>query len=188
MHGQNGEAAEAAIKRRQYLSEAVCAPDQGEHAAGFQNSPARVNPALKRRSCGHMRGLASSTPAPKPTTRSPERPGVAAASSMASWPARCPDFGCRRRNCPPRNASSVNSPGSVIGPQFVAEACISKNLARLAVIVLMDQDPARQDSEGTFDNAHVLIQHQMMDIGAIEQRANRRNQHHVVGPNQFPQL
>jgi hypothetical protein len=28
----------------------------------------------------------------------------------------------------------------------------------------------------------------MMDIGAIEQGANRRNQHHIVGPNQFPQF
>jgi hypothetical protein len=28
----------------------------------------------------------------------------------------------------------------------------------------------------------------MMDIGAIEQRPDRRNQHDVVGSNQFPQL
>jgi hypothetical protein len=28
----------------------------------------------------------------------------------------------------------------------------------------------------------------MMDIGAIEQCADRRNQHNIVGPNQFPQL
>jgi hypothetical protein len=26
-----------------------------------------------------------------------------------------------------------------------------------------------------------------MDVGAVEQRANRRNQHDIVGPNQFPQ-
>ena len=30
--------------------------------------------------------------------------------------------------------------------------------------------------------------HQMIDIGAVEQRADRRNQHDIVGPNQFPQL
>jgi hypothetical protein len=28
----------------------------------------------------------------------------------------------------------------------------------------------------------------MVNIGAVEQRADRRNQHHIVGPNQFPQL
>src|SRR5258707_6325532 len=131
---------------------------------------------------------AAPTPAPKSTTRSPERAGVAAANSTASWPARRPDFGCRRRNRPPRNASSVNSRGSVIGPQFVGQAGVAEKLARFAVIVVMDQNPARQHPERAFDNAHVLIQHQMMNIGAIEQRADRRNQHHIVGPNQFPQL
>src|SRR6516225_6097595 len=52
----------------------------------------------------------------------------------------------------------------------------------------MDEDPPRQDAERAFDDAHVLVQHQMMDIGGIKQRADCRNQHHVVGPNQFPQL
>jgi hypothetical protein len=28
----------------------------------------------------------------------------------------------------------------------------------------------------------------MMDIGAVEQRADRRNQYDIVGPNQFPHL
>ena len=65
---------------------------------------------------------------------------------------------------------------------------IGKNLARLPVIILMNQNPARQDAEGAFDNAHVLIQHEMMDIRAIEQRPHCRNQHYVVGTNQFPQL
>jgi hypothetical protein len=55
-------------------------------------------------------------------------------------------------------------------------------------VVVMDQDPPRQDAERAFDDAHVLVQHQMMDIGGIKQRADCRNQYHVVGPNQFPQL
>ena len=42
--------------------------------------------------------------------------------------------------------------------------------------------------ERAFDDAHVLVQHQMMDIGAVEQRADGGNQHDIVGPNQFPQL
>src|SRR5258707_5217472 len=48
MNWQNCQAAKAAIERRQYLEETVGAPDQREDAAGFQNSPARVNPALER--------------------------------------------------------------------------------------------------------------------------------------------
>src|SRR5258708_31343734 len=52
----------------------------------------------------------------------------------------------------------------------------------------MDQDPPRQDPQRTFDNAHVLVQHQMMDIGAVEQCSDSRNQHDIVGANQFPQL
>ncbi len=65
---------------------------------------------------------------------------------------------------------------------------IPEKLARLAIVVLMDQNPARKDPEGTFDDAHILIQHQMMDIRAVEQRADGRNQHHIVGSNQFPQF
>jgi hypothetical protein len=28
----------------------------------------------------------------------------------------------------------------------------------------------------------------MMDMGAVEQRSDRRNQHDIVGPNQFSQF
>ena len=75
----------------------------------------------------------------------------------------------------------------LIGPQFVGEAGVGQELARLAIVVLMDQDAAGQHAERALDDAHVLVQHQMMDVGAVEQRADRGNQHHIVGPNQFPQ-
>jgi octaprenyl-diphosphate synthase len=70
----------------------------------------------------------------------------------------------------------------------MGEARIGQNPARLAVIILVDQDAARQDPQRPFDDAHILVQHQMMDIGAVEQRADGGNQHDIVGPNQFPQL
>jgi octaprenyl-diphosphate synthase len=70
----------------------------------------------------------------------------------------------------------------------VGEARIGQKLARLAVIILMDQNAARQDAQRSFDDAHILVQHQMMDIGAVEQRADGGNQHDIVGPNQFPQF
>src|ERR1700751_1880914 len=70
----------------------------------------------------------------------------------------------------------------------MGQAGIGEKLARRAVLLVMDQDSPRQDAERAFDHAHVLVQHHVMDIGAVEQRADRRNQHDVVGPNQFPQI
>src|ERR1700722_3527581 len=86
------------------------------------------------------------------------------------------------------NPSLKSAGGSVIGPQFVGQAGVAENPAGLAIVVLMDQDPARQHPERALDDAHVLVQHQMMDVGAVQQRPHRRNQHDIVGPNQFPQL
>src|ERR1700760_1982830 len=51
----------------------------------------------------------------------------------------------------------------------------------------MHQDPPRQDAERALDDAHVLVEHEVMNIGAIEQGPDRRDQHDVVGANQFPQ-
>jgi hypothetical protein len=36
----------------------------------------------------------------------------------------------------------------------------------------MDQNPPRQDPQGALDDAHILVQHKMMDIGTIKQRAD----------------
>jgi hypothetical protein len=52
----------------------------------------------------------------------------------------------------------------------------------------VNEDPARQDAERALDHAHVLVQHQMMDIGAVEQCTDCGNQHDIVGPDQFPQV
>ena len=38
----------------------------------------------------------------------------------------------------------LNWPGSIIGSQFVGETRVDKNLARLPVVILMHQNPARQ--------------------------------------------
>src|SRR5690242_5973388 len=84
-------------------------------------------------------------------------------------------------------ASSVKSQ-SLIGPQFMRQAGIGEQLARRAVVVFVNENPPRQNAEGSLDDAHVLIEHEMMDIGAVEQRADRRDQHHIVGSNQFPQI
>src|ERR1700736_1985884 len=58
MNRQNCESAKATIERPQLLDEAVSAPDQSEDTAGFQNSPACANPALKRRGRRYVSDLA----------------------------------------------------------------------------------------------------------------------------------
>src|SRR3979411_2544102 len=70
----------------------------------------------------------------------------------------------------------------------MGEPGVGEKLARRAVILVMDQNPARQHAERALDDAHVLVQHQMMDVGAIEPGADSRQQHNIVGPHQFPQL
>jgi len=67
------------------------------------------------------------------------------------------------------------------------KAGVAKKLARLSVIILMDQDPPRQDTKRSLDHTHILIKHQMVDIRAVKQGAYRRNEHDIVGSNQFPQ-
>src|ERR1700752_3000712 len=145
----------------------------------------RPMPATRRASANP----AAPTPAPSSTTRLPARAEVAAASSMASWPARWPLFNCRRRNRPPRKASSVHSRrGSVILPQLMGKPGVGQEPARSIIVVVIDQDAPLQQAKRALDDAHVLVQHHMVDPGAVEQRANRGNQNEVVGPYQFPQM
>ena len=70
----------------------------------------------------------------------------------------------------------------------MGQARIGQKLSRLAVVVVKDQDTARQDAQRPLDDAHVLVQYQMMDVGAVEQGADGGDQHHVVGSDQFPQM
>src|SRR5262249_47686789 len=42
--------------------------------------------------------------------------------------------------------------------------------------------------ERAFDDAHILVGNQVVDVGAVEQGADRRDQHDIIGSNQFPQL
>jgi hypothetical protein len=70
----------------------------------------------------------------------------------------------------------------------VAKTRIGQKLARLPIVILMDQDAAGQHAKRAFNDAHILVQHQMMDIGAIEQRADGGNQNDIIGANQFAQF
>ena len=130
---------------------------------------------------------AAPTPAPNSTTRSPGRAAVAAASRMASWPTRWPRFfwsaaagrRARRRRCvsgfgpPIRGRSSCASPAS------------SSSCRATRQCLLIDHDAARQHAERAFQHAHVLVQHHVRNVGALEQRLDRGDQHRVVGPDQL---
>lgn len=53
-------------------------------------------------------------------------------------------------------------------------------------IVIPHQQPPRQHPKRPLNNAHVLVQHQMPDMGPIQQGLDGRNQHDIVGPQQLP--
>jgi len=65
---------------------------------------------------------------------------------------------------------------------------VGQELARRAIVLVIDQDAPLQEPERALDNTHVLVQHHMMDVGAVEQRSDSGNQNEIVGPNQFPQM
>ncbi len=73
----------------------------------------------------------------------------------------------------------------VIGLQFVAETGVDDDLARGRDVFFTDQNAARQDAERAVEDAHVLVEHHVTDAGAVQKRTDRRNEHGVVGPNQF---
>src|SRR5262249_19259856 len=126
---------------------------------------------------------AAPTPAPRSTTRSPARAGHAAASRIASWPTRCPRLGCLSRSLPPSAASSVTS--ADIGTKLVAEPGVLEQFARIIDAAFVDQDAARQDADRALEHAHVLVEHDVGDVGGIEQGAPRRDQHGIVGAHEL---
>ena len=69
--------------------------------------------------------------------------------------------------------------------QLVGEACFRKKPSRGGKFVIADQDAAREDADPTFKNAHVLIDHHMVDMRTFKQRLDRRDQHGIVGANEF---
>ncbi len=57
--------------------------------------------------------------------------------------------------------------------------------ARLVDHVLRNQNTAGQDTERTFHHAHVLIDHQVFDAGLAQEGLDKRDQHKVVGSDEF---
>ena len=55
-------------------------------------------------------------------------------------------------------------------------------------IVVRDQNAACENAYRTLEHTHVAIEYDMMDSGAVEQRAHRRHQHRIVCSDQFPHV
>src|SRR3984893_7872620 len=117
------------------------------------------------------------TPAPRSTAWSPDFAEVAAASRMASWPTRWPRSGCRSTSRPPRTASSL-----------AVLTGFDEQFSRGGDFVFADQDAALESADRAFQHADVPIGDQMRDIGAVEQRLDRRNQHGIIGTDKLPHV
>ena len=107
---------------------------------------------------------AAPTPAPRSTTCSPARAGVAAASRIASWPKRWPRFGLRK----PQPAAQHGVLGQVGRARLTCHRGAARARARRLSAagahrprcVVGHHDAARQHADRAFEHAHVLIEHQ----------------------------
>ena len=52
-------------------------------------------------------------------------------------------------------------------------------------VFLTHQDATGQDSEGPLEHAHVLIEDEMGNVGALQERLDGRKENLIVGANEF---
>ena len=133
---------------------------------------------------------AAPTPAPNSTTRSPARArgrgrqqdrvvadAVAALLLLQPQPAAQHGIVGRLRLAAPLGSR----------PQLVGEPGVLQQLPRGLPMLVIDQDAARQHAERAFQHAHVLVEHHVRNVGALEQRLDRGDQHRIVGADEFAQ-
>src|SRR6516164_3624387 len=150
-------------------------------SSGSMSTSVTVIPAMRRANANP----APPTPAPRSTAWSPGRAAVAAASRIASWPTRWPRIGCRIVRRQPRTASSLSPLSTGIGTQLVTETSFGEELPCRGELILADHDAPLKGADRSLQHADVLIDHQMADGGALEQRFDRRNQDRIIGANEL---
>jgi octaprenyl-diphosphate synthase len=64
---------------------------------------------------------------------------------------------------------------------------IGEQAARGQIVILVDQNAPGKHAERAVHDAHVIVEHEMVDIGAVQQRAHSGHQHHIIGPHEFTQ-
>ena len=70
-------------------------------------------------------------------------------------------------------------------PQFVGEPGVFKHPPSAILMFVVDKNPARQNADRSFENAHVLVEQQMRDFRSIEQCLDRGKQHSVIGADKL---
>src|SRR4029077_16800703 len=81
----------------------------------------------------------------------------------------------------------VSAVSAGIGAEFVAETGFGEQFSCGVDLVLADQDTALKSADRAFQHADISIDNQMRDIGAGEQRLDRRDQHGIIGADQLAQ-
>ncbi len=64
---------------------------------------------------------------------------------------------------------------------------VSQQTPRGEIVVIVDENAAGNDAERAFEDAHIAIEQEVFDVGAVKQRADRRDKNDVVGSEQFTQ-
>ena len=74
-----------------------------------------------------------------------------------------------------------------VGTQLVAEAGLLEQPARGTRMLLADEQAPRQNSDRAFQHAHILVEHEVRDVGRIQQRLNGGNEHSIIGAYELAQ-
>src|SRR5262249_16840477 len=75
----------------------------------------------------------------------------------------------------------------LLGSKLMAEAGILKELAGFGDMLFVHENATRQDADRSFKHAHVAVEHDMRNLGAVEQRLDNVDQNRVIGANELAQ-
>ena len=67
----------------------------------------------------------------------------------------------------------------------MGEAGVREQTAGRGNLLLGDQDAARQDSQRSFEHAHVLVEDQVPNVGSLQERLDGGKENSIVGANEF---
>ena len=149
--------------------------DQRHLHVGTRAPPAQA-PRRRRPRRTRPRGRRAARRSPPPAGWRRGRPGGRASSASAAAGRRAP----HRRSCPAADrpiAAAAHAPSPASSSSWRADL----------QMLFVDHDAARQHAERAFEHAHVLVEHHMRNVGALEQRLDRGDQHRIVGPDELAQ-
>jgi hypothetical protein len=101
---------------------------------------------------------------------SPAQTGVNALT-VALWVGT----GCPNRTCAKQRNQSASRFTMRARTKLVSETSLLEQFARGIDMVFSDEHPARQNADRAFKDAHVLIEHDMRNLGAVEQSLDGRD-------------